>query len=117
MSRWLIRISICCVWFAAFQSVAQNFSFRPFEEEFPNRPVNDFLIDNKGFLWIGTFGAGLYRFDGMNYEPHTFDWHDSSSVNSNFIISLEEDNRGRIWIGTDKRPLPIRPRNREISTH
>ncbi|TRX50029.1 response regulator [Fulvivirga sp. M361] len=102
MSGWLIRISICSVWLVTFQSAAQDFSFQSFEEEFPNRPVNDFLIDNKGFLWIGTFGAGLYRFDGMNYEPYTFDWYDSSSVNSNFIISLEEDHKGRIWIGTDK---------------
>ena len=87
--------------FMLFTAYGQDLPLRRFEEQFPNRPVSDFIVDQKGFLWIGTFGAGIYRFDGFNYHPYTLNWKDSTSLDSNFIFAMAEDQRGRIWVGTD----------------
>ena len=59
-------------------------------------------VDRDGYLWIGTFSAGLNRFDP---ETETFtrfvhDPSDPSSISSNRIRSIAEDARGDLWIGT-----------------
>ena len=58
--------------------------------------------DDSGYLWMGTFGGGLNRFDPQNktfiYFKH--DNLDENSVADNDIISLYKDYSGIIWIGT-----------------
>lgn len=98
----IVFINILLFVGGAYSAFAQNLFFKAFQEGFANRPINEFLVDQKGFLWIGTYGAGLHRFDGHSYESHMFDWRDSSSLGSNFINALEEDSLGNIWIGHDK---------------
>jgi signal transduction histidine kinase/ligand-binding sensor domain-containing protein len=49
-----------------------------------------------GFLWIGTGGAGLYRFDGIrfeSYEPR------SGTFMSRDITALQSAPGGGLWIG------------------
>ncbi len=58
--------------------------------------------DDSGFLWIGTFGGGLNRFD---YRTKSFIYfmhnnYDENSIADNDIISLYKDKSGIIWIGT-----------------
>lgn len=58
--------------------------------------------DDSGYIWIGTFGSGLYRHDVKSNSFINFQ-HDSFNENSiadNDIISLYKDNSGIIWIGT-----------------
>ena len=58
--------------------------------------------DDSGFLWIGTFGGGLNRF---NPQDNTF-LHfvhnnlDENTIADNDVISLYKDNSGIIWVGT-----------------
>ncbi|MEH0153397.1 two-component regulator propeller domain-containing protein [Limibacter armeniacum] len=76
--------------------------FISFDNNSPNRPISAFEEDHMGYLWIGTFGSGLYRFDGVSYERLSFDWQDSTSINSNFIHNVFEDKSNRLWVGTEK---------------
>ncbi len=57
------------------------------------------LVDHKGFLWFGTM-FGLVKYDGENYKAFRHDPNDSMSISFDDIISLFEDNKGNIWIGT-----------------
>ena len=47
------------------QVYAQDFQFVNFKEEIPNSGVSSIIQDNDGFIWIGTLGVGVYRFDGF----------------------------------------------------
>ena len=58
--------------------------------------------DDSGFLWVGTFGGGLNRFDPQNksFIYFTHNNLDENTIADNDIISLYKDNSGIIWAGT-----------------
>jgi signal transduction histidine kinase/ligand-binding sensor domain-containing protein/DNA-binding response OmpR family regulator len=65
------------------------------------------LKDRKGIVWIGTYLDGLYRVKlneaGMPVavDHFTKDTKSNSSISSNIIRSIAEDQEGNLWIGTD----------------
>lgn len=65
-----------------------------------NNQVRDFAEDDKGDLWIGTFG-GLNRYD-QHKEKFTLYRQDSKpgSLFHSSIFSLCKDRQGSIWVGT-----------------
>lgn len=50
-----------------------------------------------GDVWVGTWGAGLNRFDGEKWTT----WTVKNGLPGNHIFSLHSDELGRIWIGTN----------------
>ncbi len=70
----------------------------------PLRPtvstVNSVYYDRRGFLWVGTWGAGIAVFDpAMNLLR----WYNTSSgLTSDFVHGIGEDAKGNVWIGTDE---------------
>jgi signal transduction histidine kinase/ligand-binding sensor domain-containing protein/DNA-binding response OmpR family regulator len=80
-----------------------------------DRDDNDFVnfiqtiyTDTRGNVWLGTAGAGVYRFHEDDVEASTglvkkFEHYaafSTPSFNSNYIMSLTEDNIGNVWVGT-----------------
>jgi PAS domain S-box-containing protein len=66
-------------------------------EGLPQNSVNAVLQDDRGYIWIGTFG-GLARFDGERFT--VFDAANTPGFGSNQIFSLYESRSGTLWIGT-----------------
>jgi two-component system sensor histidine kinase ChiS len=58
--------------------------------------------DQAGFLWLGTFGGGLNRFDPQTQEFTRFlhDPQSSDSPSANEIWSVLVDQSGSIWLAT-----------------
>jgi signal transduction histidine kinase/ligand-binding sensor domain-containing protein len=52
------------------------------------------LEDRKGYLWIGTWGNGLFRLKQGQFQHHLL------PGNSLAIRTMEEDAAGNVWIGT-----------------
>ncbi len=48
-------------------------------------------------MWFGTTGEGVYRFDGTSFTQFTVD----NGLNNNTVWAITEDDKGRIWFGTD----------------
>ncbi len=59
------------------------------------------LKDHDGFLWIGT-AAGLCRYDGFRFKNFYSSTADKSSLLSNQIESLTQDNNRQIWVQTNE---------------
>jgi ligand-binding sensor domain-containing protein len=78
---------------------SQQYFFRKYsvEEGLPQSSVYCIIEDTRGFIWIGTAGGGLTRFDGNRFETFT----KANGLSDNVIRTLFEDSRGTIWIGTD----------------
>jgi len=55
------------------------------------------VVDNDGAVWVGTWGAGLARFDGKKWRNFTM----SDGLPGNHIFSLHKDQAGKLWIGTN----------------
>ena len=50
-----------------------------------------------GSLWAGTEGGGLLRIQGKNVRVYA----GAEGLSDGFVRSIFEDDRGRLWIGTD----------------
>ncbi len=60
----------------------------------PQSQVTSLVEDANGYLWIGTEGGGLGRFDGRQFKVYsTLD-----GLGSNFVTGLIHDNQNNLWI-------------------
>ena len=64
--------------------------------------TNVMIKDAKGFLWSGSPGAELCRFDGARFKTYIPDPNKRGAINSIGITALVEDSLNNIWIGTEK---------------
>ncbi len=69
--------------------------------DLPDIYVTCIFQDSRGFLWFGT-REGLARFDGVQMIKYYHAASDSATLSNNTILSIEEDDSGNIWIGTQK---------------
>jgi len=67
----------------------------------PLTGVRAMLEDDRGQLWLGTFGAGLLRYDreGRRFIRYRNNPADSESVGDDDIIALYKDREGNVWLG------------------
>ncbi len=54
-------------------------------------------VDKDGFVWAGTWGGGLSRFDGKKWTTYTT----SDGLPGNHVFMLHRDSTGRLWVGTN----------------
>jgi signal transduction histidine kinase/ligand-binding sensor domain-containing protein len=64
--------------------------------------VRCILRDAYGFLWFGTDGGGLSRFDGSTFKNYFYNPAQRGTVCGPAIFGLVEDSLHNIWIGTNK---------------
>ena len=69
---------------------------------FSDRAVHALYEDREGVFWIGTWRAGLYRFDRdrQTVTHYRHDPDDPGSLGSNYISVIEEDPNGMLWLGS-----------------
>jgi ligand-binding sensor domain-containing protein/serine phosphatase RsbU (regulator of sigma subunit) len=95
------RILILILFLILFhsESFTQQYYFRKYsvEEGLPHSSVYSFIQDSRGFIWMGTIGGGVTKFDGFRFVTYTT----ADGLTDNIVRTLLEDSRGNIWIGTD----------------
>jgi ligand-binding sensor domain-containing protein/two-component sensor histidine kinase len=64
--------------------------------------VTSITEDSAGFLWIGTWGNGIIKFDRKkeNGKHIYYDENNPTSLSSNRILEIISDTNGEIWIAT-----------------
>lgn len=77
---------------------SQQFTARSLESGLPQSQVYAMCEDRQGYLWVGTQGGGLSRFDGVDFWTFTT----QEGLPSNFITALYEDREGRLWAGANE---------------
>jgi signal transduction histidine kinase/DNA-binding response OmpR family regulator/streptogramin lyase len=69
------------------------------------KPIVAMLVDHLGILWIGTRGNGLFSMNPLNKSKsslnHFQNGNQEDTFTDNFISSLYEDEKGKLWIGTE----------------
>ncbi|WP_430965381.1 response regulator [Spongiimicrobium sp. 2-473A-2-J] len=68
-------------------------------------------VDSKDRLWVITAGYGIYMLEDIsNLDPDTANLkivnyrsvkEDSNSITSNIVLTMEEDEKGQMWFGTE----------------
>jgi signal transduction histidine kinase/streptogramin lyase len=74
----------------------QSYTIRNYKaiDGLPQSQVNIMLEDNNGYLWIGTEGGGLARFDGREFKVYTT----LDGLLSNIVSFLKLDQKENLWI-------------------
>nr|WP_315203102.1 two-component regulator propeller domain-containing protein [uncultured Flavobacterium sp.] len=96
---------VLCLFFVMIsysQSDFENFQFRSIKEGISKRGAWSIVQDKKGYIWIGTNGAGLYKYDGINYVVYESNWNIPKSINSNLIYTTYVDSQNKLWVGTEE---------------
>ena len=67
-----------------------------------NNTIRSLHFDKDGFLWIGTQGGGLNRFDRKTetFISYRHDANDDNTISNDDIWSICEDSDGNLWLGT-----------------
>lgn len=96
--------TVCCVFFA-LACLGQNgpYYFKNYQvsDGLSGNATGDIIQDKKGFIWIASRN-GLNRFDGSTFKIFTSKQGDSTSLGSNSVFSIFEDDNQKLWIGTHK---------------
>lgn len=73
----------------------------------PSSLVNDAVYwiyeDQKGLIWVGTYGGGISVFDRKTkrFENFRHDKKNPQSLGGNSIRDITEDNEGNVWVALD----------------
>ncbi|WP_394758353.1 two-component regulator propeller domain-containing protein, partial [Flavobacterium sp.] len=81
-----------------FTSFGQVYDFQMVNQEdgLPSSTINVIFQDSRDYIWIGTDGAGLVKYDGLNYEI----FNKNNGLNSEFITDIIEDSNNNLVIAT-----------------
>lgn len=66
--------------------------------DFPN--IRETVQDAEGYIWFGSGGGGLYRYDGAGMNKFSHNPNDEKTISSNMVTSFLVDAKKRLWIGT-----------------
>ena len=73
-----------------------NVSYLDLKNGLPHQNVSSIFVDSSGFLWVGTYGGGLVRYDGYGMMTPVM-W-----LKSNSCKSIAEDRFRRLWVAFDE---------------
>ena len=80
--------------------------------------IKSLFLDDTGILWIGTYGAGINKYDPHKKQfQHFFKTGESGSLSSNKIRSVGEDKNGFLWIGTEGGGLDVLSRKNDDGSY
>lgn len=93
-----LSLLLLAVIFAAVSSFAQynNFRYYSIEEGLSQSNIFTVIQDSRGYLWLGTDGGGVSRFDGTKFRHFA----KKNGLLDNSVRTIVEDSKGFLWFGT-----------------
>jgi ligand-binding sensor domain-containing protein len=97
--------SIClfaylAIWlFIPSTSYSQQYNLRNYSvsEGLAQSQVFSIVEDAQGFIWMGTRGGGISRFDGLQFKNYS----SKDGLINDYIYDLKTDKQGNLWIATN----------------
>jgi len=79
--------------------ICQQYNFKTYsiEDGLVQSQVISICQDSKGYMWFGTNGGGVSKYDGVNFINLTT----KNGLIGNTVNSIVEDSQGNLWFGTD----------------
>ena len=76
--------------------------------------ISCLYADHKGMLWVSYEGAGLLAYNIAKDSAQLYSIEDG--LPTNYIYSINEDDKGRLWLGTAKGLVCYLPEEKKIVT-
>ncbi len=103
LSKKNIPLLICIIlWMHCVlsQQQTEDYLFVNIKESATQRAISTIIQDHRGFIWMGTNGVGLNKFNGADFTYYKQRWDESNSISSSLIYTTYIDSAKRLWIGT-----------------
>lgn len=84
------------------QDVLTDYKFVSIKEGISKVGVFSIVQDDSGFIWLGTNGSGLYRYNGIDYDSYKHILNDTTSISSSLVYCSFLDSKKRLWFGTEE---------------
>ncbi|OFY69610.1 MAG: hypothetical protein A3G23_13830 [Bacteroidetes bacterium RIFCSPLOWO2_12_FULL_37_12] len=77
---------------------AEQYNFKTFslEEGMSQSTIYTICQDKRGYIWFGTLGGGVSRFDGSEFTHFSVE----DGLAGNQVYKIIEDQLGNLWFGT-----------------
>ncbi|UCH93765.1 MAG: response regulator [Candidatus Aminicenantes bacterium] len=77
----------------------QHYNFKNYsmEEGLAQSQVYTIFQCSQGYLWIGTYGGGVSKFDGKTFTNYST----KDGLSDNVVYAIIEDRDGNLWMATD----------------
>ncbi len=105
---WLFSIIIFFTFSALTAQLNNNMKLTriTMEDGLPSTSLNLIFKDSKGFMWIGTWESGLYRYDGYSFTEFRYDFERFEKDTNVYLTEVAihcmlEDKNGILWIGSN----------------
>ncbi|MGZ3844551.1 MAG: hybrid sensor histidine kinase/response regulator transcription factor [Flavisolibacter sp.] len=108
----LFVICSCLLWMHGSCQEEISFTSLTTKEGLSSNSVNAILKDHLGLLWFATVD-GLNKFDGTHFTVYRNKPGDHASLQSNEILSISEDKKGNLWVGTGGGSLSLYDREND----
>lgn len=84
---------------SALSLQAQQYNFKNYSvrEGVAQSQVYSLLQDSRGYLWMGTRGGGITRFDGIAFKTYS----QKDGLANNYVFCIREDTDHNLWVGTN----------------
>ena len=99
-----LYLLIIAIWLLLSSAFAQQYNFEVFSvnEGLSQSQVNTIIEDSRGYLWLGTAGGGICKFDGYNFTQYS----ENDGICGPIVTSIAEDANGNIWFGASWGGVP-----------
>lgn len=84
----------------------------PGQKLLPVANINTVFQDSEGYIWFGTNGGGICRYNGYDMDIFRSDKDHPELLENNDVTDIAEDRHKNIWIGTRSRCLCTGPEKR-----
>jgi len=91
----------CLSLYSQVSDPSSDFNFVSINGEIPEVGITSITQDEKGIIWIGTLGTGLYSFDGIEYSEYKHVLNDTTTLSSNMVRASLVDSKDRLWVATE----------------
>lgn len=97
--KQVLKIALALLLSWSLETLAQQYNFRNYsvKEGVAQSQVYSAIQDSRGYLWLGTRGGGITRYDGLKFKTFT----KKDGLASNYIFCLKESIDGNLIIGTN----------------
>ena len=79
-----------------------NYSYDPLDaNSIPSDALETITIDTAGNIWLGSLGAGVFKFDPVHqkFTQYRHSQKEPNSLSADWVSVVKCDKQGNIWVG------------------
>lgn len=93
VTRHTLLLLVLLVSFGSVFGQAYNFTNFNVDDGLAQAQVMTIRQDRRGFLWLGTYGCGVNRYDGHSFQV----FNSGDGMLNNIVVDIFEDRKGNLW--------------------